>query len=99
MFGILPLCMGYWSYGICLMYVIQSYVWDTSLMYGILFLHWILLLCVGHYSYVWDTTLMCGLLLLCVGFYSYVWETTLICGILLLCVGYYSYVWDSFFIK
>ena len=44
----------------------QSYVWDSSLMYGIL------VLCVGSYSYVWDATFMCGMLLLCVGCYSYV---------------------------
>ena len=46
-----------------------SYVWDTTLMCGILLLSV-------------DTTLVCGTLLLCAGYYSDAWDTPLMYGIL-----------------
>ena len=45
MYGILVLCMGYWSY-----------VWNISLMSGILLLCLGICLMSGKLSYVWDPT-------------------------------------------
>ena len=85
------------------MYGRAAYVWNISLMYGIL------ALCFGKeskshvtqvqlwrsvLSYNWDICLMSGILVLCLGDQSYVWDTSLMFGILVLCLGYQSYVWN-----
>ena len=72
------------------MYGILVYVWDISLMCGIL------VLCFGkkqnHMSpgcnYGGVYCLMYGILVLCLGYLSYVWDTSLMFGIFVLCMGY-----------
>ena len=50
---------------------VLSYVWDTSLMFGIF------VLCIGYLCYVWDINLMSGIFVLCLGYLSYVWDICL----------------------
>ena len=90
---------------------VLSYVWDISLMYGIL------VLCMGYQSYVLGISLkfwrknqnhrapgcnyggvyclMFGILVLCMGYQSYVWDISLMYWALVLCIGYQSYALEN----
>ena len=64
------------------MYGILVYVWDISLMYGIL------VLCFGKIkTKCHPVETMAECLVLCMGYQSYVWDISLMYGILVLCMG------------